>query len=355
MSTELLEAPAPADAINTKPIVYGIATKRIAELSSMYMGLKVNGVDDKTGLEVVHKARITVRDHRTDIEKTRKALKADVLEFGRRVDAEAQRLTALLEPIEAHLEAEESRIAAEKKRLREEADRKRHEATLARMNALLAVGFTGLNYVQAQDLSEERFAAVLNEATEAHRVAQEKAAAEKAERQRLAEVERQRLEAEKAEQARVQAEEDARRKAEAEQLAKERAELDRQRREQQAESDRIAAERRKLAEEQAAKELERTRELHRVELAEKNRIEAADRARVEAERKAEQAAAAKAKREEQLRVVNHFGERLPDDVGEAFEQFKLVVMRHRAQGWADISQGEMLAAIDVLRVLAADE
>ena len=337
MSTELLEAPAPADAINTKPIVYGIATKRIAELSSMYMGLKVNGVDDKTGLEVVHKARITVRDHRTDIEKTRKALKADVLEFGRRVDAEAQRLTALLEPIEAHLEAEESRIAAEKKRLREEADRKRHEATLARMNALLAVGFTGLNYVQAQDLSEERFAAVLNEATEAHRVAQEKAAAEKAE------------------QARVQAEEDARRKAEAEQLAKERAELDRQRREQQAESDRIAAERRKLAEEQAAKELERTRELHRVELAEKNRIEAADRARVEAERKAEQAAAAKAKREEQLRVVNHFGERLPDDVGEAFEQFKLVVMRHRAQGWADISQGEMLAAIDVLRVLAADE
>jgi hypothetical protein len=234
MSTELLESPqVPAPVpFNTKPVVYGVADKRIAELSAMYMNLKVQGIDDKTGLSVVHQARITIRDYRVDIEKTRKELKADALKYGQTVDAEAKRLTALLDPIEKHLQAEEDRVAAEKKRIREEADRKRHEATLARMNALLAVGCTAWNYVQVQDMADDVFAKALADATEAHRVKQEEERKAREYAEQLAETERQRKEAERLEQERIRAEEDQRRKEEAKQLAKERAELERQKAEE---------------------------------------------------------------------------------------------------------------------------
>lgn len=43
---------------------------------------------------------------------------------------------------------------------------------------------------------------------------------------------------------------------------------------------------------------------------------------------------------------------LPDDVADAFENFKLVVLRHKSEGWSDISRDDMLAALDSLKQLA---
>lgn len=43
---------------------------------------------------------------------------------------------------------------------------------------------------------------------------------------------------------------------------------------------------------------------------------------------------------------------LPDDVADAFEQFKLVILRHKAEQWSDISRDDLLASLDSLKQLA---
>jgi hypothetical protein len=43
---------------------------------------------------------------------------------------------------------------------------------------------------------------------------------------------------------------------------------------------------------------------------------------------------------------------LPADVSEAFESFKLCILRHKLAGWSEISPADMLAALDALKELA---
>jgi hypothetical protein len=43
---------------------------------------------------------------------------------------------------------------------------------------------------------------------------------------------------------------------------------------------------------------------------------------------------------------------LPDDVADAFEQFKLIILRHKAERWSDISRDDMVACLDSLKQLA---
>jgi hypothetical protein len=43
---------------------------------------------------------------------------------------------------------------------------------------------------------------------------------------------------------------------------------------------------------------------------------------------------------------------LPEDVAEAFEQMKLAILRHKADGWTEITCDELLAALDSLKELA---
>lgn len=43
---------------------------------------------------------------------------------------------------------------------------------------------------------------------------------------------------------------------------------------------------------------------------------------------------------------------LPEDVSEAAEDFKLCIIRHKADGWRDISSAQMLALLDALKQLA---
>ena len=42
---------------------------------------------------------------------------------------------------------------------------------------------------------------------------------------------------------------------------------------------------------------------------------------------------------------------LPDDVVEAFEAFKLAIVRHKSDGWRQVSRDEMLATLDGLKEL----
>jgi len=44
--------------------------------------------------------------------------------------------------------------------------------------------------------------------------------------------------------------------------------------------------------------------------------------------------------------------RLPDDVAEAFEAFKLVILRHKTARFKEISQADLIATLDALKELA---
>jgi len=43
---------------------------------------------------------------------------------------------------------------------------------------------------------------------------------------------------------------------------------------------------------------------------------------------------------------------LPPDVNDAFEAYKLAILRHKLAGWRDISRGDMLASLEALEQLA---
>jgi hypothetical protein len=243
----------------------------IAKLAEDYLPLKVNGINDKKGLQVVHAARMDVKAKRVAVEKTRKDLKADALRFGQMVDAEAKRLTALIEPIEYHLASEEHKIQEEKDRIKKIEEDAKKAAWQKRIDAMTAVGAV-FSPLDLRDMTETTFAQFLADATKAH--------AEKA-RKEAEEAEAKRLADEKA--AAERANQEAELKAERERLAA-------IQREQEAERAKLREEREKIEREEATRR-------RAVEL-ENAKREAAEKARVETERRlAEDASAEKAKAE----------------------------------------------------------
>jgi len=75
-----------------------------------------------------------IRQNRTGIEKERKALKADALEYGRRVDAEAKRITEKLLEIEEPMK----KLKQEEDERREKIKREKEEAAKAKERAIEA-------------------------------------------------------------------------------------------------------------------------------------------------------------------------------------------------------------------------
>ena len=266
---------------------FGIADAAIEELGKRYLPLKIDGLDDKKNYAMVHSARMIVRSKRTDIERVRKELKADALEFGRKVDGEAKRLTALLEPIETHLEQQEFAIDTERERLKnlaaEQARLKAEAEEKARQEA------------EAKRIADERA-----EAERLLRVERERLAAERAEME--AEQKRQRAELLKGlqEMAEAKAAEEAKLQAERDRLA----EVARVQKEAQ---DKIDAEARRVAQEAAEKAHAEETARIQAEAAERARVETEARLKREAEEKeakrieAEKKAAAKAAKIEAAR------------------------------------------------------
>lgn len=283
--------------IKTEIIEYSVTDAAIATMADVYLKLKIDGVDDRPGLVAVHDARMIVKGKRIEVEKKRVELKADALDWGRKVDAEAKRITGLLAPIEEHLETEEKRVTDDKARLKAEAERRDAERLQSRLDALAAYGAT-IPLELLRVLTEEGYQVELEKA----------AAVWEAEQARLAEIEAVRVAAEEAERVRL-AEEAVAREAERAENARVAAELARQQEEiRQAQakidSDRKAIEDAKRAEEQA-KELEARLEKARAATAERlerEKAEAAARAVREAEERARKEAEDKAAAEEAARV-----------------------------------------------------
>ena len=230
----------------------------IQRMAAEYMPLKISGLDDKFGFAAVHEARMAVKNTRINIEKKRVELKADALAYGRAVDAEAKRLTGMIEPIETHLQIQEDAVVKEKERIkREEEDRKRAEEEAAervrqaaiqrRIDALVRVECMR-NPHDVAYMTDEEFQAVLLQETEKFE-----------ERKRVAAIE-----AEK-------------RKAEEAALAAERARFAEVQRQQDEEAARLRAEAARIAELESAR-------LQAIEI-EKAKKEAAEKARIETEQR----------------------------------------------------------------------
>jgi site-specific DNA-cytosine methylase len=123
---------------------YNPARAALAELGAEYRKLTTNGREDRAAFNAVVKARRDVKSKRVAVEKTRKALKAGALEYGRAVDGAAKELTAELLAIETHLQAQESLVTDEEKRIEREAEEARQKKVRARMDAFAAVGCQAL-------------------------------------------------------------------------------------------------------------------------------------------------------------------------------------------------------------------
>ena len=111
---------------------YDVTDVRIAELRAEYAGLTF---DTPAAYETGRKAIATIRELRVAVEKRRKELKAESLEFGRLVDSAARHLTGRLEDVEAPLIAARDAVDAEKERIKAEKERARVAEIEAKLKA----------------------------------------------------------------------------------------------------------------------------------------------------------------------------------------------------------------------------
>lgn len=128
------------------PVVVGDAQispdEKIKEIAALCKEVQISGTEDAANYKLAKNYATRLTKIRTGIEGKRKELKAVALEYGRAVDAEAKRLTALVEPIERDMKAKVDAIdkAIEQAKRAEE---------LRRHNLLLENGwtFTGAWYL----------------------------------------------------------------------------------------------------------------------------------------------------------------------------------------------------------------
>jgi colicin import membrane protein len=275
------------EAVETSISEYRPVEAGLALLREKYEGV-VFDVSTANSLQEARNARLEIREPRYECEKIRKRLKAPALEYSRRIDTEAARITAELEnletPIDDVIKREEA--AAEARR---EAKRKAEEERVARLRRIVEgirawpLDAVNANAQELRDLIDGRDAMVFldlpeeirQEATEAKEEALKKlremlaareareaeevrlAAERRAEQERQAaedkrlREERQRIETER----QRAAEEHAREQREAQEanqrLAEERAELDRQHAEHARIERELADERTRIAAERA--------------------------------------------------------------------------------------------------------
>lgn len=109
--------------------------QHIAEIKAYCNGLTIVSINDKEGYKITSAALSKVKKIRTSIESKRKELKAVALEYGKAVDGEAKRLTALVEPIEAELK---TKVDAIDKAIEQEREKER----IRRNNAMIEAGFS---------------------------------------------------------------------------------------------------------------------------------------------------------------------------------------------------------------------
>lgn len=143
----------------------------------------VKGVDDKEGLEIVHKARMDLRDTRVTVEKQKKEYTEEARDFVTKVNSKAKELIAIIEPVEKDLKAIEDDIAAQKAKIKQDKIDAENKIIQDRIDAFATWKYYP-EHIVVKMMSEEQFNAMLADAKKAY---EEKKAAEekKAEEDRI--------------------------------------------------------------------------------------------------------------------------------------------------------------------------
>lgn len=208
---------------NNDIIKFDVTEANIAEMREKYMALKIDGINDKHGFNIVHEARMDVKGKRIAVDKRTKELNAPAVLYMDSTKEKQKRLKDLLAPIEDYLDSEETRIEQERETLKYEAEARESQRIQGRINKLSVYGYA-VDYSEIKSMTDIAFADLLEQA----RIEHEKDVAAKAEAERL-------------------------RKEESERLKQERAELDAIRKQQQYEANILKAEQVRIQKELEAK------------------------------------------------------------------------------------------------------
>lgn len=178
--------------------------KELTALAESYSRLEIKGVDDTAGYKAMDAARKKLKETRVRIEKDGKLLRADALEFQRKVIAKEKELIGLIEPIEIELSMKQKRINDEKEMIR------RKKLMPERVARLLSIGVT-ISEETLLFMEDEKFAAYFNSKNAEFLAEKErKLKAEKEEAERKQREEQEKIDAEKRkieeEKARIEAE-----------------------------------------------------------------------------------------------------------------------------------------------------
>ena len=149
----------------TIQVVYPITA---ADIATRFAGYAELTADSPQGYKAVQAAIGELRSARVDVEKRRKDLKAESLEYGRRVDEVAKYLTGLIEAIEHPLKAKKAAVDEEKARIKAEKEAAERAAVEAQIRAEQEAEAARLK-AEAERLAQER--AVLEQERAALRAA----------------------------------------------------------------------------------------------------------------------------------------------------------------------------------------
>jgi hypothetical protein len=177
--TALLEAPAKA----TETLAITVTSESIKDMAKRYGTLTINGVGDKTGLEAVHKARMSCVKARGAVDAECKALKEPALRECQRIDKLRRDLTAAIEAIEKPLEEKEKFVERETARLLKLEEDAKYKK---RVEALQAEGAT-LPEALCRSMTESEFNLHILNVRKEKREREEAERANAAERDRLRE------------------------------------------------------------------------------------------------------------------------------------------------------------------------
>ena len=216
METKTVEVISPIETALAKE---NITNQVIEKLKSDYMGLTINGLDDKDGFKAVEDARKHCKSVRVLASNICKAGREDAIKTQKEWIAKEKEVIGLIEITENHLSTQSDTYKKEQERVLFEAAQKAKLPT--RKEKLLEIGVTiedekllTLNDADFEALKNELHSQILAEKAEALRLEQEKIRLEKEEnerkeKERLAEVKRLKDLEEAKESARIAAEQNA--------------------------------------------------------------------------------------------------------------------------------------------------
>ncbi len=259
MAAQIVQMPAVVEPAMLRVITYPTNDEVIAKLAAECVDLSA---DTTKGYEEVRVAIGNLRSLRVSVEERRVELKASALEYGRKVDREAKRLTGLIEAIESPLREKKQAIDDEKAARKAAEEQARLDALreeIRQREEQQAAERKAAQEAEDRRLAEERAALEVERQrlADERRIADEKAAADRAAADEAQRLERAQLDAERAEIRARQEAEEARLRAEREALEAERRTVEAAR--QQAEREEAARLARQRAEQEARDRAERER------------------------------------------------------------------------------------------------